>query len=238
MKKPRIVVILLALVMALVLGCFAYVSDAYAPDPAAFTAMEGSPGVAVQTGKDYTAFCPEAPTVGILFYPGGKVEPEAYAPLLLALAERDILTILIPMPGNLAVLNPGAAEGVAQQFPQVQDWYIAGHSLGGSMAASYAAKHPEELKGLILLAAYSTADLRGTDLKVLSLYGQHDGVLNMEKYESNRIHFPGNPTERVIPGGNHAGFGSYGPQKGDGEASISAGEQMQFTVQAIADFLS
>lgn len=238
MKKRPVLAICLALILILGIACFVYVRDCYPANATAKEAMAGNDQVRVQTGDSFLVFRPEAPTAGVLFYPGGKVEPEAYAPLLLALAERDILAVLIPMPGNLAVLNPGAAAGISGQFPEVQDWYIAGHSLGGSMAASYAAGHPEELKGLILLAAYSTADLTDTNLEVLSLYGEHDGVLNMEKYESNRSHFPGNTIEMVIPGGNHAGFGSYGPQKGDGEASISTPEQIRFAADAIAHFIS
>ena len=105
------------------------------------------------------------------------------------------------------------------------------------MAASYGAKHPEKLQGLILLAAYSTADLTDSGLDVLSIYGSEDGVLNMEKYESNRGNLPEATVEIVIPGGNHARFGSYGPQDGDGKAGISASEQVQHTAGAIAEFV-
>lgn len=101
------------------------------------------------------------------------------------------------------------------------------------MAASYAAKHGEELGGLVLLAAYATADLTDSALDVLSLYGSEDGVLNMEKQENYRKNLPETTVEIVIPGGNHAGFGSYGAQDGDGEASISAAQQIQYTAEAI-----
>lgn len=235
MKK--IVALILALVLVLALGCFVYVSDVYFGDAAALAAMAGNDRVTVQDMDGNIVFRPQNPTAGLLFYPGGKVEPDAYAPLLLALAEQDILSVLIPMPCNLAVLNPGAAEGVAQQFPEIENWYIGGHSLGGSMAASYAGKHPQELEGLILLAAYATDDLRESGLRVLSLYGENDGVLNGEKYESYRPNLPENTVEIIIPGGNHAFFGSYGPQKGDGEATISSTQQTQFTAAAVKNFL-
>lgn len=172
-----------------------------------------------------------------MLYPGGKVEYTAYAPLMLALAERDVLCVLIPMPCNLAVLHPNAAEGIPEQFPEIENWYIGGHSLGGSMAASYGVKHSEELGGLVLLAAYSTADLTDSGLDVLSMYGSEDGVLNMEKYESYRGNLPETTVEIVIPGGNHALFGSYGAQDGDGEASISPAEQIQYVAERIAEFV-
>ena len=239
MKKRYIVGIsLVAVLLVLVFGCVVYVSDYYSADVTAVAAMAGSETVSVQKMDKITVFTPENPTAGFLFYPGGKVESTAYAPLMLALAERDVLCVLIPMPCNLAVLNPNAAEGMPELFPEIENWYIGGHSLGGSMAASYGAKHPEELKGLVLLAAYSTADLADSGLDVLSVYGSEDGVLNMEKQESYRGNLPETTVEIVIPGGNHAGFGSYGAQDGDGKASISPDEQIQYTAEVIASFVN
>lgn len=239
MRKRYIVEIsLVAVLLALVFGCVVYVSNYYSAEVTAVAAMAGSETVSVQKTDKMTVFTPENPTAGFLFYPGGKVEYTSYAPLMLALAERDVLCVLIPMPCNLAVLKPNAAEGIQEQFPEIQSWYIGGHSLGGSMAASYATKHPEKLKGLVLLAAYSTADLMDSGLDVLSVYGSEDGVLNMEKYESYRGNLPETAVEIVILGGNHAGFGSYGTQDGDGEASISPAEQMQYTAERIAEFVS
>lgn len=238
MKKRYIVgICLVAVLLALMIGWGVYVGDYYSADETAVAAMAGSETVSVQKMDKMTVFSPENPTAGFLFYPGGKVEAAAYAPLMLALAERDVLCVLIPMPCNLAVLNPNAAEGIQEQFPEIENWYIGGHSLGGSMAASYAAKHGEELGGLVLLAAYATADLTDSALDVLSLYGSEDGVLNMEKQENYRKNLPETTVEIVIPGGNHAGFGSYGAQDGDGEASISAAQQIQYTAEAMAEFV-
>ena len=114
------------------------------------------------------------------------------------------------MPCNLAVLDMNAADSIPERFSEVTDWYIGGHSLGGAMAASYAAKHTDELDGLVLLAAYSTADLTDSGLRVYAAYGSEDGVLNREKYEADRVNLPQDTTETVIDGGCHAGFGSYG----------------------------
>ena len=239
MKKRYIAGIsLVAVLLVLVIGLGVYVGDYYSADETAVTAMAGSERISVQKMEKITVFSPEHPTAGFLFYPGGKVEAAAYAPLMLALAERDVLCVLISMPCNLAVLNPNAAEGIAELFPEIENWYIGGHSLGGSMAASYAAKKTGKLSGLVLLAAYSTADLTDSGLNVLSVYGSEDGVLNMEKYESNRGNLPETTVEIVIPGGNHAGFGCYGPQDGDGEAAISPDAQIQDTAEAISSFVN
>ena len=94
-----------------------------------------------------------------------------YAPLLHDLAEDGILCVLVKMPCNLAVLDMNAADSIPERFSEVTDWYIGGHSLGGAMAASYAAKHTDELDGLVLLAAYSTADLTdsGSNLATVNI---------------------------------------------------------------------
>ena len=105
------------------------------------------------------------------------------------------------------------------------------------MAANYAAAHSEDFDGLILLAAYSTKDLTGTTLRVLSVYGSEDGVMNRESYEKNRANLPTDTAEIVLEGGCHAQFGSYGAQDGDGVATISGEEQVRQTAEAIAAFV-
>lgn len=198
--------------------------------------MIGTEDVAVSRMGDMTVFEPEDPVAGFIFYPGGKVEYTAYSPLMLALAEQDILCVLLEMPFNLAVLDSSAAEGIPEQYPEIDCWYIGGHSLGGSMAASYAAEHTEDYAGLVLLAAYSTAEI--TNMDVISLYGSEDGVLNREKYLDYRSNLPKSTEEIIIEVGNHAGFGSYGFQDGDGESLISGEDQVEITADALADFIS
>lgn len=93
------------------------------------------------------------PTAGFIFYPGGKVEHTAYAPLMKRLSDAGVLCVLTEMPFNLAALDMNAAEGIVKAYPQVDRCHIGGHSLGGSLAASYAADHADELAGVVLLAA-------------------------------------------------------------------------------------
>lgn len=155
-----------------------------------------------------------------------------------ACAERGILCVLVHMPGNLAVLDINAADGIQEQYPEIDHWYMAGHSLGGSMAAAYLEKHTEEFDGLILLAAYSTKDIKNSGKDVLSVYGSEDKVLQMDSYEKYRKNLPDYFTEQIIPGGCHAYFGSYGPQDGDGIPQISNEEQIQITADAILELIS
>lgn len=217
---------------------FVYINDYYRPTEQALAALNSTEQVEVSYLEDGTlVFKPVESNKGLIFYPGGKVAYEAYAPLMQALAEQGILCVLPEMPCNLAVLDMDAAEGISEQFPEVTDWYLGGHSLGGSMAASYVAENATEYKGLILLASYSTADIADSGLQVLSVYGSEDKVLNLEKYEEYRSNLPGDTVEYVIEGGCHAFFGSYGAQEGDGVPTITEEEQLQKTVDFIKKIL-
>lgn len=231
--KKRIVIGLFICILGIGGASYAYVSDYYHADAAAMEALQSDEAVQVIEKENQVIFQGKNSESGIIFYPGGKVEYTAYAPLLHQLAEEGMTCILLHMPGNLAVLDTNAADGIQEQYPEIETWYMAGHSLGGSMAASYIGKHTEEFQGLILLAAYSTEDLSDTDLDVLSLYGSEDGVLNREKYKKYKPNLPQNTKEYRIEGGNHGQFGSYGFQDGDGKAEISAEEQVERTVDEI-----
>ena len=240
-KRKRLRIILGVLLAAILLVCagFAfYVGDYYRADETAVQAMAPADGIVISKADgDDLVFAPPDSRAGLIFYPGGKVEHTAYAPLMRACAEKGILCVLVKMPCNLAVLDANAADGIAEQYPDIDVWYIGGHSLGGAMAAAYAADHSGGLDGLILLAAYSTEELNGSGLEVLSVYGSEDRVLDWEKYEGYRGNLPSGAVEIVIDGGCHAGFGSYGSQKGDGTPAITGEEQVIRTASEIADLV-
>ena len=99
------------------------------------------------------------------------------------------------------------------------------------MAASYVSEYTDEYEGLLLLAAYSTADLSDSDLNVISIYGSEDKILKMDSYQENLENLPDDYVEEVIEGGCHAYFGYYGEQDGDGTAAITREEQIQKTVE-------
>lgn len=237
-RLKRILIVVAVIIIVFLIGCGVYVSDYYHADTDAFQALESDDQITVQhPEKNLISFEPENATTGLIFYPGGKVETESYAPLMRACAEKGILCVLVEMPFHLAVFDVNAAEGIQELYPEIENWYIGGHSLGGSMAASYLGKHATDYEGLVLLASYSTADLSGTELDVLSIYGSEDGVLNMESYEKYKENLPDTLTEQIIDGGCHAYFGNYGAQDGDGTPEITRKEQTEITVSQIVDLM-
>ncbi len=225
-KKAKLKILIptltLLILLSLIIVTTVYLCDYYRADETALACMTSTDSVTVSESNGNYIFAPSEPLAGVIFYPGGKVEAESYAPLMQELAANNILAVLVPMPANLAVFGVNKADGIIDNYPAVENWYIAGHSLGGSMAASYVAENDEVFDGLILLAAYSTADLSDTDLSVLSIYGDRDGVLNIESYEKYKTNLPDDFTEVIIEGGCHAYFGAYGEQDGDGVSVISS----------------
>lgn len=236
-KRTKIILSVCLALLLLGIGSYAYLSDYYRADETALAVMADQAGhVQIEQDGNVTWFVPQEPTAGLIFYPGGKVEHAAYAPLLRACAEKGLICALVRMPGNLAVLDANAADGLREEYPEVTTWYLAGHSLGGAMAANYAAAHAADFDGLILLAAYSTKDLTQSPLRVLSIYGSEDGVMNRETYEKDCTNLPADTIEIILEGGCHAQFGSYGPQDGDGTPTISGEEQIRQTAEAIVAF--
>lgn len=204
----------------------------------AFSSLEADSNMSVTyETNNLLLLTPEKPRAGIIFYPGAFVQFEAYGPLMRKCAERGYACFIVRMPLNLAVLNRDGAKEVKDYYTGISHWFLAGHSMGAAMAASYGAEHPEDYDGLVLLAGYSEEDLSDSGLDVLSIYGSRDGVLNMEKYRKYKSNLPDSFEEYVIEGGNHAFFGDYGDQSGDREALISREEQMDRTASRMAAFI-
>ena len=216
----------------------AYVSDYYrASDEAYAVLTEQYEDVTIEVMDDMIIFLPKDikdTETGLIFYPGGKVEYEAYAPLMLKCAENGVLCVLLEMPDNLAILDHDAAEGIKDEYPDIKRWFLGGHSLGGVSACMYLSENTDDYDGIVLLGAYSSSDLSDTDLEVLLIYGSEDGVMNRKNYEKSRVNLPSDYTEYVIEGGCHSYFGDYGLQDGDGTPSITSDEQQEITASLIA----
>ncbi len=161
-------------------------------------------------------------------YPGGKVPAAAYGPLAQSIAGAGYLVVITPMPFNLAVFGVGAADAVLAAHPEVTAWALAGHSLGGSMAAQYLADHAGRagnVTGLVLWASYPATDLSALDLWVVSIDGTLDsGAARMSGPEA-RAALPPDAVFVPIEGGNHEQMGSYTGQPNDPPAAIGRAEQ-------------
>lgn len=174
----------------------------------------------------------------IIFYPGAKVETEAYAPLMLSLAESGEDAFLVDMPMRFAFFGTDSADKLINSDRYGYDsWYLMGHSMGGLAACSYVESNPGVINGLIFLASYPNGGPY-EGVKMLSIYGTEDKCLSSEEYQKSKALWPKDTVEVVIEGGNHAQFGSYGEQNGDGDAAISSEKQLSETTGAITEWIN
>lgn len=211
--------------------------------PEAQQALESDSVVTVSELDGWYAFIPaqDRATTGFIFYPGGRVLPGAYATVARAVAEAGYPSFIVRMPLNLAVIAPNKADEVVAAHPEITRWVIGGHSLGGSMAATYAKGQPEVVQGLVLMASYPASwdDLSAREsLVTASVYGTLDGLARAEMVVDSKPLLPASAQFVEIAGGNHSYFGDYGDQPGDGTATITRTEQQAQVIAAVLDVLT
>jgi len=239
-RSFRIIIIISLVALFLGAGGFVMWAENAAPArAAALAALQSDSKVTVANDK-WITFTPASrqPITGFIFYPGGRVDYRAYAPILRMIAERGYLVALVPVRLNLAFFDLNAAAPVIAAHPEIQYWAVGGHSLGGVAAATFAETHAE-IQGVVYWAAYPSSEtLKDKGLKTLSIYGTKDGLATGDKLEKNKALMPVDTIYVPIEGGNHAQFGDYGPQDGDNPATISAESQWQQAADATASLLA
>ncbi|MGH1274874.1 alpha/beta hydrolase [Bacillus cereus] len=187
--------------------------------------------------EDYIVFGEKDAKIGVIFYQGAKVEAEAYSYLGEALAKDGHFVVMPKLPLNLAIFRINEVDSVIEQYPEIQKWYVAGHSMGGAMISRYAFQHEEKVDGIIFLGSYPADDFSTKSIPMLSIYGEVDALATVEKIENNKKFMSKNTTMHMIKGGNHAHFGMYGEQKGDNASLITPKTQRDETVKVIEEWL-
>jgi hypothetical protein len=234
----RILLGLLIVLAVLVIGFVIWSLNPLQPTADALAALESDSKVTVTQTGDYVSFMPTGttPTKAFAFYPGGHVDYRAYAAPLHKLAEQGYLAILLPVRLNLAFFDINAADRAIPDFPQIQNWAVGGHSLGGVAASMYAAKH-DNLDGVVYWASYPADDsLINSEMAFTSIYGTLD-MGGVDAFQSSASILPSDTEFVVIEGGNHSQFGNYGLQPGDNPATIPWQEQQAQAVAATARLL-
>lgn len=242
MKRITLKQVLVFLSIALAAGVYIFIAWASNPAPAndiALQALKSDEQVVVKEENGLITFQPAnvQAVTGFVLYPGGRVDYRAYAPVLHQIAARGYFVALVPVPLNLSFFNTNAANQVMGLYPNIQYWAVGGHSLGGVTASSFVSSNLDRVDGLVLWASYPAGDaLANAKLNVLSIYGTND-MAGMEPFNKSRSQLPADTQFVIMNGGNHAQFGSYGPQAGDNPATISAEEQWSQITAATVQFL-
>lgn len=235
-KIIRYLLIGMGLLVALVAAGIFYVHTiSYEP-----TAQATEAAKSAEKEHGTLVFQGEKDRPAIIFYQGALVDNTSYSLWAKTVSEAGYPVYLVEEPLNLAVMSPNKAEKIIKAY-DLDSYAIGGHSLGGVMASRFAANHHTDsgLKGVFFLASYpdKKGSLTNFEGQVLSLTGTKDGVLNWDAYNDASQYLPQQTVKKEITGGNHAGFGSYGQQKGDNEATINNDEQQEEVASAMIDWL-
>lgn len=237
----RILVITLAVVLVggLVWG-IQWATYARPPLPDALEALVSDDVVQV-TFDPWLTMTPaqSATTTGFIFYPGGRINPQGYASLMHEIAAQGYMVVIPTMPINMAVFNANIADTIIAQYPDIRDWLIGGHSVGGTMAAQYTNTHPEAIDGLVIWASYpaENADLSDAALPVMSIYGNLDPRVNDESIADRAYLLPEDAQIIRIEGGDHHQFGSYVIKPDEDFATISRASQHNQIIEATLNIL-
>ncbi|ONG98172.1 alpha/beta hydrolase [Bacillus cereus] len=232
--KKWIKIILYSLLGILLMGSisfFVWSQFSYKPTKEALLLIED------KKDEDHIVFGEKDAKIGVIFYQGAKVEAEAYSYLGEALAKDGHFVVMPKLPLNLAILGINEVDSVIEQYPEVQKWYVAGHSMGGAMISKYAFQHEDKVDGIIFLGSYPADDFSTKSIPMLSIYGEVDALATVEKIENNKKLMSKNTTMHMIKGGNHAHFGMYGEQKGDNASLITSKAQRDETVKVMEEWL-
>lgn len=224
---------ILILFLFIIIAMFAYASQAYEPLPDMYDAIDSLDlnDIEVTHKMGAITYHVDQPTKNIIVIPGGLVEPESYLYLasLLALSGYQV-TIVKPL-FHLAILSPNQA---SKYLSDELDNILIGHSLGGVVAGMIAHKH-ENISTVILLASYVTHDISMKDVLVIT--ASEDLVTDQEQFNLNVDYLGETATIIDMTGANHAQFGWYGSQKGDGVATLSTKEQQDLVVSYMINFI-
>lgn len=240
-KVRWLLVTLFVVFIGLLLWGINWATYARPPLPEAVAALESNELVTV-TQAPWLTFTPAqtTPNTGFIFYPGGRIDPKGYAPLLQSIAAEGYLVVVPEMPINMAVFDANVADEIIAAYPEISNWAIGGHSVGGSMAAQYTKTHPETIDGLVIWASFpaNNANLSDAELPVTLIYGTQDPRVNDESVAARKQLLPANTTYVRIEGGDHHQFGAYEIKPEEHHAIMDANEQQAIIIQSTLSVLN
>lgn len=236
MKRKRVVIPIIVVALIVVITIFFYpyksINNDWKEDDGVVKTSYLNIGL-----QKYIFFDGLGSDEAIIFTPGVRVEIESYGNLLKELSRNGYDCFIIKEPLNFCLLNINGPKTIINNY-DYKNYYLAGHSMGALTNSMYAYNNQDLIAGQILLASYLYKDFSNTNMKILSIRGNKDGIINMDNYKKNELYFPNDFNELIIDGGNHSGFADYGKQKGDGEAIIDSKTQKELTIAFILDNLN
>jgi hypothetical protein len=239
-RRTWILIAALVILLGLLVWGISWATYARPPLPEALEALKGDDQVLVSSDP-WLNFTPteEEPAIGFIFYPGGRIDPRGYAPLLKAISAEGYLVVVPKMPINMAIFNPNIADKIIEHYNKIDHWVIGGHSVGGVSAAIFASRDLRRVDGLVMWASYpiDNSVLYEADLPTVSIYGELDPAANREIIQEKKYLLPPGTEYVEIKGGDHHQFGSYQIKPEESIAVIPPAEQQEGIIQATLHLL-
>jgi len=238
--KRWILIALTVILAGLLLWGISWATYARPPLAEALEALESDDLVEISQDP-WLTFSPTGEIhAGLIYYPGGRIDPRGYSNMMRSIAEEGYLVVVPSMPINMAIFNTNAADKIIAHFSEVKNWAIAGHSVGGTSAAIYTAKNPDKIDGLAIWASYpaNSADLSELDLPVYMIYGELDEGVDRPVVKEKKVLLPPDTVYLEIPGGDHHQFGTYLVDPGMDHSTTPRGVQQDLIIQGTLDLLS
>jgi len=179
---------------------------------------------------------PKPRRVGMVFSPGARVDARAYAAILRPVAQTGVLVVVLKEPFGIALLPDAQAARVVQVHPEITAWVSAGHSLGAVRAAQTVQDQPA-FTAMVLWGGYPASAVQRPGLRVLSVGGKQDGLSTPAKIDAAKSMLPPDTTYAQVAGANHAAFGDYGVQPGDGQVVGDRAKVQAQIVKLTVDFV-
>jgi hypothetical protein len=238
-RSVRLWLSVLAAVPLVILAAAGLWLSPFGATDVALDAMNDSGTVAVSESSTAIVMVPKEgdAQLGVVFYPGARVDARAYAHLLRPVAQAGYQVVIVKEPLGIAFLSTGFAATWVESHPEVETWVVSGHSLGGVVASSNADAEPD-LAGLMLWASFPATDISDAAISATSIFGTDDGLTTPEKIEESVPDLPSGTVFVPIEGAIHSYFGDYGLQSGDGVAGVPRDVAQAEIVEAALRFLS
>jgi pimeloyl-ACP methyl ester carboxylesterase len=247
----------LALLLAVILGFLVYASVPMTAEASPLDAVRANPAISTVETADSIVLSPSPEndtstntgtstspgtdtSTGLVFIAGARVDPAAYAAKLSGLAEAGVTVAIVRPVLGFAILEWRDIRTFTSLAPGVDTWFVGGHSLGGVRACQYIADQVDAapLAGLVLFGSYCAADVSTGSVPALSIAGSEDGLSTPDKIADAAALLPTSTDFVEIAGANHASFGDYGVQPGDGTATADDADVTDAITEAVLAFMT
>lgn len=228
----------LSSLLVTIVGFLVFFHTVFAADRTATLEVSRDDRVVVESGDGYIVMRPagERGQTAVLYFPGARVDPHAYLHPFADVAAAGATIVVAKPLMNMALFDPRSIEDFAPAAPGVTRWILAGHSLGGVKACMLAGD--SRVAGLVLFASYCASDISRLELNTVVVLGSEDGLIDIEAVDAAASLLPPSARTITIAGANHASFGTYGPQPGDGAATVDATLMRDQTSEILAGVLA